>query len=87
MKSSCKSRAEPTLYDGKVNLAQLSTLVNTTNSRFREGPLEGVVVRRESAKWCESRVKLVRAELTQVISEHWRSRAIEWNQLNVGIGR
>ena len=71
----------PTLHDGRADLGQLTALVDTTNSRFRQGPLEGVVIRRESADWCESRAKLVRAEFTQVIGEHWRGRAITWNQV------
>jgi len=71
----------PTLYDGMTDLRQLTALVNTENSRFRDGPLEGIVIRRDSTRWCESRAKLVRAEFTQVIGEHWRSRAIEWNRV------
>ena len=73
--------AVPTLYDGKADLGQLTALVNSEHSQFRDGPLEGVVIRRESADWCESRAKLVRAEFTQVIDEHWRGRAIEWNRM------
>jgi hypothetical protein len=42
------------------------------SSRFREGPLEGIVVRRESAQWCESRPKRIRADFTQVVGDHWR---------------
>jgi len=72
----------PTLYDGMTDLRQLTALVNTENSRFRDGPLEGgIVIRRDSTRWCESRAKLVRAEFTQVIGVHWRSRAIEWNRV------
>lgn len=77
----------PTLYDGKAQLRQLTTLLNAERSRFRDGPLEGLVIRQESGDWCQSRAKLVRAEFTQVISEHWRSRAIEWNRVQFGSGR
>jgi hypothetical protein len=48
-------------------------------SRFGTGPLEGVIVRRESAKFLEQRAKLVRPDFTQAITDHWRSRRIEWN--------
>ena len=74
----------PALYEGKADLAQLKTLLANTASRYRQGAPEGLVVRRESQQWCESRGKLVRAEFTQTISEHWRSRAIEWNRLGQG---
>lgn len=71
----------PLLHDGKADQRQLTRLLNNSRSRFRDGPLEGLVIRRDSADWCESRAKLVRAEFTQVISEHWRSRAIQWNRV------
>lgn len=73
--------AVPTLFQGKADLKQLKKLVNENASRFRQGPLEGIVIRRDSEDWCEARAKLVRAEFTQVISEHWRSRSIEWNRV------
>ena len=36
---------------------------------------EGVVVRHEDADWLHARGKLVRADFTQAIDSHWRSRA------------
>ncbi len=74
----------PTLYQGKTDLKQLKKLVNESTSRYRPGPLEGIVIRRDSKDWCEARAKLVRAEFTQTIGEHWRSRSIEWNQVQYG---
>lgn len=59
----------------------MTALVDAADSRYRHGPLEGVVIRREGADWCEHRAKLVRAEFTQVISEHWRGRSIEWKRV------
>lgn len=53
-------------------------------SRYRAGPLEGIVIRRDSADWCEERAKLVRADFTQAIGAHWRKRGIEWNRLTTG---
>lgn len=79
--------AVPALYEGKASLAQLKKLLASTTSRYREGAPEGLVVRRESEHWCESRAKLVRAEFTQTISDHWRSRSIEWNKVGQGGGR
>lgn len=79
--------AVPALCEGKASLIQLKKLLASTTSRYREGAPEGLVVRRESEQWCESRAKLVRAEFTQTISDHWRSRSIEWNKVEEGAGR
>lgn len=71
------------VFRGQATLPQLKQLVATASSRFRDGPMEGIVVRRESASWCEARAKLVRPDFTQTIATHWRKRAIEWNRLDV----
>lgn len=71
----------PRLSSGRFKLAELTAKVESWPSRFRDGPLEGIVVRREPAEWCESRAKLVRADFTQAIGEHWRNRRLEWNRL------
>ena len=73
----------PLVLSGRTTLAGLKQLVMDTPSRYRAGlPLEGVVVRRESADWCEARAKLVRPDFAQAIDTHWRKRAIEWNRVN-----
>jgi len=72
----------PQLQLGKTTLTALKKLVATTPSRYREGALEGVVIRRESSDWCETRAKLVRPDFTQAMDTHWRKRAIEWNRVN-----
>lgn len=69
----------PRLLHGQIALKSLIKLVHTQPSAFRTGPLEGVVVRRESAEWLESRAKLVRPDFVQAIGEHWSHRRIEWN--------
>lgn len=73
--------AVPQLFRGKITLQALKSLVNSTTSRYRKGPLEGVVIRRESSEWCEARAKLIRVDFTQAIDTHWRKRHIEWNQV------
>jgi len=55
--------------------------VHATHSQFRQGNLEGIVIRRENSDWLEQRAKLVRTDFTQTIEEHWRSRALEWNRV------
>lgn len=72
----------PQVARGKHTVAVLKQLVEATRSRYRQGPLEGLVVRRESAEWCEARAKLVQADFTQAIETHWRKRAIEWNRVD-----
>lgn len=74
----------PELKRANFTLAQLKTLLSTQPSRYRAGPVEGIVIRRESADWCEDRAKLVRPDFTQAITEHWRNRGIEWNRLSHG---
>lgn len=71
----------PQVAGGWYSVASLKGLLATCPSRYRQGPLEGVVIRQESVQWCEFRAKLVRAEFTQTIETHWRKRAIEWNRV------
>lgn len=73
----------PRVSSGRTTLAALKQLVMDTASHYRaQLPLEGVVVRRESADWCEARTKLVRPDFAQAIDTHWRKRAIEWNRVD-----
>ena len=76
----------PQVYRGKTTVPALKQLVATTPSRYRNGALEGVVIRRESIEWCEARAKLVRPDFTQAIDTHWRKRAIEWNRIDYSAG-
>jgi ATP-dependent RNA circularization protein (DNA/RNA ligase family) len=71
----------PKLHQGHISLKSLKDFVQTQSSAYRNGSLEGVVVRRESADWLESRAKLVRPDFVQSIGEHWSQRRIEWNGL------
>ena len=71
----------PQVAHGRFRVNDLIQGLDTWPSRFRDGPLEGVVVRKDSADWCEHRAKLVRADFAQSIGEHWRGRRVEWNRL------
>lgn len=71
----------PQVLHGKTTVTALKQQVATKLSHYREGPLEGVVIRRESPDWCEARAKLVRPDFTQAIDTHWRKRALEWNRI------
>lgn len=71
----------PQVLHGKATVPTLKKLVSDTASCYRAGALEGLVIRRESAGWCEARAKLVRPDFTQAIDTHWRKRALEWNRI------
>ena len=71
----------PKLHTGHVDMNQLQECVHVRHSQFRQGPLEGIVIRRENVEWLEQRAKLVRADFTQAIEGHWRSRALQWNRV------
>lgn len=72
----------PKIFYGNTSIKDMIERLQNTSSHYRNGPLEGLVIRRESADWCEARAKLVRADFTQAIEQHWRKRAIEWNRLD-----
>jgi ATP-dependent RNA circularization protein (DNA/RNA ligase family) len=71
----------PAIFHGNTSLQMLKDLVQSAPSQFRHGPLEGIIIRRESPDWLITRAKLVRTDFVQQIGEHWRRRVIEWNQL------
>lgn len=71
----------PCLFRGRVTCARLEAFLESQPSHYRDGPMEGVVVRSDDGVWLRARGKLVRADFSQAIEEHWRSRAIEWNRI------
>jgi len=73
--------AVPELSRGRTDLPGLKGLLNQHRSRYRDGPMEGVVIRSEDDRWLRQRAKLVRAEFTQQIESHWRNHALIWNHL------
>lgn len=78
----------PQVLVGHADLAGLERILAEWPSRYRSGPMEGLVVRREHGGCSVARAKLVRADFTQAIEGHWRTRAIEWNRVSyAGSGR
>lgn len=71
----------PAIFEGKTSLADLKQLLITTQSRYRLGPPEGLIIRQQSTQWCEKRAKLVRADFSQAIERHWSTKMIEWNSI------
>lgn len=71
----------PQRLGGKTDLEDLKRLLSEESSLFRAGPMEGLVIRKEDTDWLTQRAKLVRADFTQAITEHWSRRGVEWNRL------
>ena len=75
-------REVPRVSMGQTSVKELTEWVNSHRSHYREGSLEGVVVRHEDDDWLLNRGKLVRPDFVQSIEEHWRSRALQWNRIS-----
>ena len=71
----------PALFSGRASSQELKSLLIQTHSKFRLGPPEGIVVRKENSEWLEARAKLVHPDFTQAITEHWSRRGLVWNRL------
>ena len=72
----------PRLAAGRFTVAECRQLLG--ESRVGRGLMEGLVVRKEAGGHTTTRAKLVRAEFTQAIDEHWSRRRLQRNQLAVG---
>jgi len=72
----------PRVAVGHQSIESLEDIVASVHSRYRDGPLEGVVVRCENSDWLVARAKLVRTDFAQAIAEHWRSRRLQWNHVD-----
>ena len=66
------------------NVEELASLVRTTPSRYYNGLIEGVYVRRSSADglWTESRGKIVRSDFLSG-NQHWTKTKVTQNGLEV----
>lgn len=71
----------PQIAKGHFSLPELVRLLENSRSAFGSAKVEGVYLRKEARGWLEQRVKIVRAEFTQSITEHWASRSLSRNVL------
>lgn len=69
----------PRLGKNRFTLPQLCAMIGP--SRLGAEAMEGLYVRRENEGWLQERAKLVRAEFSQAIEEHWSRRRLLKNQL------
>lgn len=74
----------PILNRGIHTVSSLEKILTESKSRYRAGSMEGIVIRHDEKDWNRSRAKLVRAEFTQTINEHWSNRVMEWNSVEYG---
>ncbi len=69
-------------YLGKFTQDQISALLNT-NSRFYNGPIEGVYLRIDDGKWLSQRAKVVRPDFLEKGEdeevEHWSKKQLVKN--------
>jgi hypothetical protein len=70
----------PRLAQGRFSKADLVRLI-AAPSRVGAERMEGIVVRHEAEGFTDLRAKLVRAEFTQAIGEHWSRQALRRNRL------
>lgn len=70
-----------TVSRGRTTLADLTRRLHAEPSRYREGPIEGFVIRMQTSDWLLARAKLVHPGFVQSIDDHWRRRRIEWNRV------
>lgn len=72
----------PKIAERRFTLEELKELLSKTQSNYRQGTMEGIVIRRDSENWCQQRAKLIRPDFVQSIEEHWSRRPIEWNRID-----
>lgn len=73
----------PEIIRGQTSLGALKQLLSGMQSHYREGDMEGLIVRKESLDWCEARAKLVQSDFIDTIDTHWSKRVVEWNCLKI----
>jgi len=76
----------PLLQDnGHHSIEDLRQEIHHFRSHYHPGAPEGVILRQDDPSWCLARAKLVRADFSQAIDDHWRSRPLEWNGIDYSI--
>ncbi|QEY18284.1 DNA ligase [Cellvibrio sp. KY-GH-1] len=71
------------LFHGTTTIPQLLETLNSS-SEYRDGNMEGIIIRKDSSQWNELRAKLVRPDFTQNIDSHWSKNHLIWNKLSSG---
>lgn len=74
----------PCIHHGMATVKSLENKLAESMSCYRDGSMEGIVIRKDDDQWNQQRAKLVRADFTQGISEHWSNKVMEWNSVEYG---
>lgn len=69
------------IQSGPFTLVALKDLLQKIKSQYRDGGVEGIILRWEDDQWLRARCKLVHPHFTQAIGEHWSRKRIQWNQV------
>ncbi|CAK4688043.1 unnamed protein product [Aphanomyces euteiches] len=72
----------PTVFSGVCSSMDDFKAMLETKSEFYDGPVEGVVIRKETPDELIARAKLVRDDFIQHIDEHWTKKGVVKNQLH-----
>ena len=72
----------PRLATGKFDVDGIKRLLGS--SRLTDGPAEGLYLRWDGGDYLERRAKLVNAEFSQAMGEHWSRATIRPNLIASG---
>ncbi len=72
----------PRVASGRFDLAGIQRLLG--KSHVADTPAEGLYIRADEIDHLAARAKVVRAEFTQAIEEHWSKRPLRANQVETG---
>ena len=67
----------------RFNIDELYRLLSATRSAYGSEPIEGLYLRSEANGWLERRAKLVRPNFMQSMDEHWSSRPLQKNVVDL----
>ncbi len=73
----------PSIAVGRFKLVQLKSMFG--QSKFGDGPAEGLYIRQDEGDHLVARAKLIRPEFAQSIETHWSKRRLERNRLAEGV--
>jgi atypical dual specificity phosphatase len=68
-------------FSNKTEMKDRLTKYLDTKSVFRDGPVEGVYIRKDDGEWLQKRCKLVRPDFIQGIDEHWTKKELVKNRV------
>lgn len=71
----------PLVAEGRFTLGGLAEILSSEQTKFGDGPMEGLVMRSENKDICTFKAKLVRADFIQSMDEHWSTKGLRWNSL------